>query len=151
VKRVLGILLVLLPPLGALAGYSAAPLLARADYTVRVASRLMWEEAHPDAEPTDETEAFRDTGGGKAALYERAAAIAGKFTLGGALFGAWLGLVIALKMFTMMRVRNQETYEIDHGVCVSCGRCFLYCPRERLRLKKAKSRTDETITGGKNE
>jgi ferredoxin len=51
------------------------------------------------------------------------------------LLGGFLGLVIGLKLIRLSVYRRRVDYEADPALCVACGRCFDYCPRERLRRK----------------
>ena len=71
-----------------------------------------------------------------AELYREAGQIRGRFDTGSALLGAWVGLVIGVRLIAMSVRRRREGYEIDLAACMACGRCYAYCPRERLRLKK---------------
>lgn len=57
------------------------------------------------------------------------------FRIGGLLLGFWCGLVAAVRVAALGRVPRRKDYEIEQGLCVSCGRCFAYCPMERTRLK----------------
>ena len=34
-----------------------------------------------------------------------------------------------------LRQRGFDAPDIDHGQCVSCGRCVSYCPKNALRFK----------------
>ena len=81
----------------------------------------------------DATEAFRDTGESVESLYGRADGSSEKFAWGGALFGGWVGLVFAVKLVQLSVRRRRTDYEPDRGACVSCGRCFWYCPEEHAR------------------
>ncbi|MDR2907933.1 MAG: 4Fe-4S binding protein, partial [Bacteroidales bacterium] len=45
------------------------------------------------------------------------------------LIGAFFGLVIALALINLSIKRTRKHYEIDDANCVSCGRCFSYCPQ----------------------
>jgi len=128
-------LLVALPLVGAGTGRLAGPFLATANDTVQLAARISLEENGGLTERTLESEAFRAAGRPHSQLFAEARQMEGRFGLGGALLGAWCGLVISFKVFSLSRIRRQEEYEIDRATCVSCARCFLSCPRERLRLK----------------
>jgi NosR/NirI family transcriptional regulator, nitrous oxide reductase regulator len=55
-------------------------------------------------------------------------------TLGGWIFGGWVGLVIGLKLVGFSFWRRRNDYEPDRGGCFGCARCFLSCPQERVRL-----------------
>ncbi len=136
-------LLLLLSLVGAPFGYLAGPFFARASDTVRLAARVWEEDSEGLTERTFESEAFRATGRPAAELYDQARLVEHRMKVGGALFGAWCGLVIGLNFCGLIPVRKQETYEIEHAWCVACGRCFLSCPRERLRLKKLAQRAGE--------
>ncbi|MHC4407171.1 MAG: hypothetical protein ACYTG0_46760, partial [Planctomycetota bacterium] len=46
----------------------------------------------------------------------------------------WIGLVIGVKMIHLSIRRRRIDYEPDRAGCVSCGRCFWYCPPEQVRL-----------------
>jgi ferredoxin len=54
--------------------------------------------------------------------------------LGGWIFGMWSGLVIGLRLLGFSFWKRHLDYEPDPGGCVSCARCFLSCPQERVRL-----------------
>jgi len=120
--RTLVALTVLLAAVGALAGRWAAPSLARANATVRLAERVALEEARGLAERTLESQAFRDTGRSPDDLFMEARKIEDDFRLGGALLGMFCGLVIGLKMIRHAGIPNEPEYTIDQEACVSCGR-----------------------------
>jgi ferredoxin len=55
---------------------------------------------------------------------------------GGWIFGCFVGMVAGLKLI-MPSIRKQRTeFEADKGGCLSCGRCFKFCPKEHVRLKE---------------
>jgi NAD-dependent dihydropyrimidine dehydrogenase PreA subunit len=62
-----------------------------------------------------------------------AAAIQRRFAIGGWIFGAWIGLVIAVKLINLSFHRRRTDYEPDRGECFACARCFEYCPNELAR------------------
>lgn len=57
-------------------------------------------------------------------------------TTAGLWLGLWFGLVIAVKLIALTLRRERTEYEVDHAACLSCGRCYEYCPREHVRLKR---------------
>ena len=123
--------------LGGLLGYWAGPFFARENLTVQVAARVALEDAQGLTDRTLESEAFRATGRPTAELYAEAAQIVRRFRVGSALLGAFCGLALGMKLLGQSGTPRWTTYTIDQDECVSCARCFLSCPRERLRLKKA--------------
>jgi hypothetical protein len=66
-------------------------------------------------------------------LLAQAAVIQHKFLLGGWLFGAWVGLVVGVKLISLSLRRQRTDYEPDRGACFSCARCLEYCPNELMR------------------
>lgn len=68
-------------------------------------------------------------------LRDEALGIQRTFRIGGVLLGLWCGLAAAVRMAALGRVPRRKEYEIEQGLCVSCGRCFAYCPVERQRRK----------------
>jgi len=52
----------------------------------------------------------------------------------GAWLGAWVGLVLGVKLVTLSIRRRRQDYQPDRSGCFSCGRCFWYCPEEQIRL-----------------
>ena len=123
------------PLVGALLGASAGPALSRTHRTVALADRIRREEAGLVSGTTNESDAFRNTAHPSAQLYADAARIERTFVRGSAVLGAWLGLVIATKLWAAARPREGADAVPLPGLCVSCGRCFASCPRERLRWK----------------
>ena len=135
-RRTSAFLLIMLPFLWAVGGYFAGPLLARPHFTVKLAERIAMEDSRQLADRTLESEAFRATGRPAAELFAEAERVVSTFRVGAAVLGAWCGLVLALKLLFVRKAPREDTYEIDHATCVSCARCFVDCPRERVRLRE---------------
>jgi NAD-dependent dihydropyrimidine dehydrogenase PreA subunit len=126
--------LLLLPLLvagGAFVGSRVSQPLARMHSTVRLADRIHLEESGQAADATDPSKAFRRTAQTPQALYQEAGVIGGRFKTGGAWLGAFMGLVIALKLVSLAVRRPRTQYEADRATCVGCARCFDYCPGEK--------------------
>jgi len=138
-KPTLLIVTVCAAALGGMAGWWAGPFFARENLTVQVAARVALEDSRGLEERSLESEAFRSTGRPTQDLYAEAAGVVRSFRIGGALLGAFCGLALGMKLFGQSATPRRTDYTIDQDECVSCGRCFMACPRERLRLKKAES------------
>ncbi len=138
-KKRLTIQIALVPVLVLLFGLIGSvlhPVTARAHATVRLAEQVYLEDAGEVTETTDASDAFRATGKTTKELYAEASEIRSQFALGGWFFGGFVGLVIGLKLIKLGLWRHRTDYEADAAGCVSCGRCFDYCPKEHLRLKR---------------
>ncbi len=140
-KGWLAALILLLPVMvvaGAWIGGKVSPVLSGRNATVRLAERVRDEQAGKVKGTTDASEAFGDSHRPVAELYEEASGIRGEFLFGGRLLGAFVALVIMLKMIQLSVRRKRTDYEADRATCLACGRCFAHCPREQARLKKNK-------------
>jgi len=132
---------------GGLLGRSLSGPLSGLHHTVKVAEQIRGEairneqlRAAGQAElppQTDETEAFAESRVPPRLLYQEAFAVRDSFRLAGTVLGAFLGLVIAGKLISLSIRRRREDYEPDRAKCLSCARCFSYCPVERKRRKSA--------------
>ena len=130
---------------GAVLGGMLGKTMARMHPTVALADRVRLENAGKVAGTTDASEAFRETGRAAEDLYAEAGGIEAAFVsrwkpLGAGagaahLFGAFVGLVIALKVVGLSVRRRRTDYEADQAACVACGRCFAHCPVEQARRK----------------
>jgi NosR/NirI family transcriptional regulator, nitrous oxide reductase regulator len=81
----------------------------------------------------EEITAFRQLGGARDAVFEKAGQLESRFILLGRFIGAAFGLVLALKLARVFFPAPSNDYETDRGRCVSCARCFSSCPYELLR------------------
>jgi len=136
-KRRLAALLVLLPVLVGLGfwlGGLAGTNFARQHRVVNLAERIHLEETGAVQGTTDASAAFRATGEPLEKLFANAQAIRHRFVWAGRLGGAWIALVIGLKLISLAIRRKRTDYEADQFRCVACARCFRYCPEELKRL-----------------
>jgi len=140
-KSRLALMILLLPVLTAAGGWLASTVgdpLSRMHATVRLADRIYLEQAGQAEGTTDASSAFRATGRELKELYAEAASIQSEFNIGGWAVGGFVGLVIGSKLIRHSLWRRRADYQPDRAGCVACGRCFEYCPREHVRLNKAK-------------
>jgi ferredoxin len=129
----LGLLLLLTPVIigiTAWTGMTAHEMVARLHPTVRLAERVAAEEQGRFAETTIDSDAFRAGKQSPAELYAEAIAIKQRFKHASAWFGGFIGLVICGKLIRLSVIRKSRDYEADRGACLSCARCFAYCPVE---------------------
>jgi NosR/NirI family transcriptional regulator, nitrous oxide reductase regulator len=102
--------------------------LSRQHFTVSLAEQIRMENQGLITESTEETKAFRSSGTPVQELYDSALAIQNKFRIGGWILGGFIGFIIIVKIINLSIIRQQNDYTADNGNCVSCGRCFSYCP-----------------------
>ncbi|NIM14276.1 MAG: 4Fe-4S binding protein [Candidatus Aminicenantes bacterium] len=136
IKR-LAILLVLLPVIVIGSGWVISRLhvpLSRQHFTVSLAEEIHLENSGKRKETTEQTRAFRASGKPTEELFSEAAAIQNKFKTGAWILGGFLGFIICLKVIGLSIRKKQVEYEVDTGTCLSCARCFKYCPYEQVRL-----------------
>ncbi|MBM4016988.1 MAG: 4Fe-4S binding protein [Planctomycetes bacterium] len=144
-RRRLAVLLVIAAALlaaGAGLGWRLVGPMSRMHHTVRQADRVRLEETGQVEGTVDLSDAFYATHRPPAELYAEAAAVEASFARASPLFGAWVGLVLGAKLIQLSVRRTRTDYEPDRAACVSCGRCFAYCPIERERWKKASGGTN---------
>jgi ferredoxin len=159
--RIFWVRLALIPLLvsgGALLGRQASIPLSQRHDTVRLAERIAAEEAGQAEDPTKDpaanpvtlipapdtkaenlklaSKAFRQTGRPKEELYAEALRIRRQFDLGAMLLGALAGFVLAAKLAALVYPSRRSMFEPDRSLCVACGRCYSYCPKEISRVKK---------------
>lgn len=127
-------LLPLLAAFGAGLGTGIAVPLSRMDFQVSLAERIRLEEAGKVEGMTDASEAYRNTGKPIAELYATAIDRRHQYRSLGGWLGVWVGLVIGIKLVTLSLRRRRTDYQPDRTRCVSCGRCYWYCPNEQVRL-----------------
>ena len=128
-----GFLLLLTPliiVIGAWTGATSHEVLARLHPAVGLAERIAAEERGVYSEMTVESEAFRRSDRTIPELYQQVRTAKEDFRRWSGWFGAFLGLVVAGKLIALSVVRRRTDYEADRGDCVSCARCFAYCPVE---------------------
>ncbi|MDO9155082.1 MAG: 4Fe-4S binding protein [Paludibacter sp.] len=124
-------LFVLLPVLILAGGFLASQLhkpLSSIHPTVKLANEIKWEQDHNKKTGTEESKAFHSTGVQVEQLFNDAGNIQKFFYVGSWIGGALLGLFFGISLLKTSVVRRQEDYVPDKGNCVSCGKCYKYCP-----------------------
>ncbi len=136
-KRQLRYLLLATPVLIALPAWIgtmwSAPL-SRLDPHVQLAEQVRLEELGQTEQTTDASEAFRNTGQPPVQLYREARQLQQRYAQLGGWLGAWIGLVLSVKLIQLSVRRRRIKYHPEPSGCVSCGRCFKSCPVELVRL-----------------
>ena len=131
--------LILLPILVAMGGWGVSRLTTPAVMTHPVFRLARQVEMEKDLAPnriSNEAKAFLRTGQPPEKLFAQATAIKNRFHAGLWWLGGFLGLVLGAKLVSLSVRRKRVDYTPDRARCVSCGRCFRYCPKEQVRLKK---------------
>lgn len=114
----------------AIAGWYFHPVLARLHPTVRLAEQLAAEQRGKVLETTPESDAFRERGESPALLYAEASTIVDRFKSAGVWLGIFLAISLCGRIYRLSVVPRSFEYKADRGACLSCARCFKYCPVE---------------------
>ena len=134
-SRLIGIApLIVLSGLGT--GFLVHPFMAKLNPTVRLAERIAAEERGAVSAHTIESDAYRAGEKTLDALYADAAHVVNRFRYASTLFGGFMGLVISMKLIRLSLVRKSKDYVPDRGACLSCARCYSYCPVEASHENK---------------
>jgi len=99
--------------------------------TVNLAEEIKWETDHGKKTGSEESEAFHASGIQVEQLFSDAGQIQSFFLTGTWIGGALLGFFFGLALLKTSIARRQTDYEPDHGNCVSCGKCYKYCPVDK--------------------
>lgn len=135
--------------LGAWGGKQLGAPFSKMHKTVKLAELVAADEAGKLKKEKDEVKAFKQSGRDSEELYYDALKIRYRFASGGMVFGAFVGLVLGLKIIGLRYPTQRSIYEPDRAACVACGRCYAYCPREIVRVKKTEKQK-QTVTGVKS-
>jgi ferredoxin len=125
-----------------LLGFFSGRFLARFDKRVELARQVVLYKGQDQAFKTYEYDAFRAKGITEKPVIEAAEKVIKSFEKSGLLFGIWMGFASVFIILGLFRRKDYKIYEPEPGLCVSCGRCFSYCPKERERLGKAAKKTE---------
>lgn len=136
----LGVVTVLLVFGGAWLGGKLATPMSKMNRTVSLAERIAAEDAGQIQEPDNASKAFRATGRPVQELHAEALQVREQFRFGGLLLGAFVGLVIGVKLFSLAFAPPHTVYEPDRANCLACGRCYSYCPKELVRVKRTEKK-----------
>jgi NosR/NirI family transcriptional regulator, nitrous oxide reductase regulator len=138
-KKTATVLLAVVAPVlmfgGGLLGLKLGKLAAMLNPTVNLAQQIYMEEQGAVSGTTDAVAAFRATARPVVHLYAEAEEIQHKFKYGSVILGVFIGLVGGIKLAgSRIRIQVRE-YTADPSACLSCGRCYQFCPRQKNRLK----------------
>jgi NosR/NirI family transcriptional regulator, nitrous oxide reductase regulator len=132
--RRMALILAVAPVAAAAAAWAGAEIseaLSQTDYSVALADRIRREDAGEFTEPSLSSKAFRASGGRTEELFAKADASRARFRAAGWAPGAFLGLIFMSRIARLAVRRRRKDYEMDRAECLSCGRCFRYCPQDK--------------------
>jgi polyferredoxin len=151
-RKRLGMLLLAVPLLmasGGWLGWKFSVPASNLNPSVNLAGRLLGEQSTPaksgGLSPDDL--ALQRARENPQELLTEATAVRQRFSVGGWIFGGWVGLVIGVKLVSLSLYRRRTDYEPERGDCLACARCFDYCPNELVRRGLAPATSVETLKG----
>jgi len=84
------------------------------------------EEVDEDLFPA--IEAFKRDGGSLEQAQEAVAVIITSFRKGCMYAGAFIGLILGLRLLVLSKLQGQKVHQASRTKCIACGRCFAVCP-----------------------
>jgi polyferredoxin len=111
---------------------------SRAHKDIRLYDLAAQNEQTPQNILPLELEVFYGQGGTFEELTLRSENLRADFKRYAAIAGALIGLVIGCTLISLSLKRTRQTYEIDDAACINCGKCFAYCPQNRIQCRTKK-------------
>jgi ferredoxin len=118
---------------GALILYNLSPGLAKVNSRVRLAMEIRNEKATGIETLTKTAVAYKESGKTEADLFNEEMAVITRFRKASPWVGVFLGISLGFAMISLSTRRIRTEYKPHQGKCVSCARCFKYCP---VQVKK---------------
>ena len=115
---------------GAVIGYMMYEPLSRMHPTVSLSEQIALEDRGLSSGENLDTDTFRPSDVTSEQLHEDAQAVRETFKTGGAWLGAFIMLIVSLKLVGLSIVKKREIFTPRKEMCFSCGRCYPYCPVE---------------------
>jgi NosR/NirI family nitrous oxide reductase transcriptional regulator len=125
------ILSVLIPAMVLIGGYTGSKFhenLALVNPKIHVAREVLSLEKDTTSILSEDVKAFKTSGKSTEELYIEAKSILSDFYIGGWILGGFIGLIFGLTLARVSIFRYRTDYEPNKGTCLSCARCFDYCP-----------------------
>ncbi|MDR0330437.1 MAG: 4Fe-4S binding protein [Chitinispirillales bacterium] len=114
---------------GAAGGWFAADALSLTHPQVKLLRIVEAEGSVAVGGKSLEGEALRVDANVIAELREQANEAKRGFRLGMLLLGVYMGVVIGVYIIRQSMYKKRDSYDADPSRCVSCGRCYRYCPQ----------------------
>ena len=125
------LLIIIIPLLIFAGGYTGSRFhenLSIVNPKVKLARDVMEFDKKPIEPVPLQIKAFKETGTPVEKLYSEAQEIIHNFYIGGWILGGFVGLVFGLTIAGVSIFKFRKDYEPNKGTCLSCARCFEYCP-----------------------
>ena len=108
-------------------GYLSGPGVARLHPAVMMVDH--WKNsAEQDYDLYPLIEAFTRNGGTLEKAEKQADEIIEDFTAGTMWSGAFIGVILGLRLLVLSRLHGLKVHQANRTKCVACGRCFAVCP-----------------------
>lgn len=108
--------------------YNMAPYLARVDNKVRLAREIRMENQEGVEAVSKAAVAFQESGKTDEELFAEEQHVIGRFRKGSPWVGIFLGMSLGIGFYRRSTRKLRTEYQPDKGRCISCGKCFSYCP-----------------------
>ena len=128
------ILLPLFAVSGALVLYNLSFGLAKVNSDVRLAQEIRIEKNSGVEALSKAAIAFKESGKSEEDLFAEELVIMNRFRKASPWAGIFLGLSLGISLVSLSTRRVRNEYKPHQGKCVSCGRCFRYCPVEPKKI-----------------
>jgi len=119
---------------GAVTMYMLSDKFSKVNKDVKLYDMVIENEIKPQATQSLELQAFYGEEKTVEELEAQVAEIKKEFRVWSGIIGAFIGLIIALTLINLSVKRTRKLYEIDDANCVSCGKCFSYCPQNQNNI-----------------
>lgn len=113
---------------GALILYNLSPGLAKVNPDVRLAMEIRNEKETGIEAITKTAVAYKESGKAENDLFTEEMAVINRFRKASPWIGVFFGLSLGFAMISLSTRRIRTEYKPHQGKCVSCARCFKYCP-----------------------